>query len=203
MKKTMLKLESLGVIKRNGHYIYTSGNHGNVYFNKDAIFPHTELISELAELIAKQIHKRGIVAGAVIGPAVGGVVLSQWITHHLQLLQKNNVLALYADKRAKGSGFIIKRGYDKLVKDKKVIVVEDVINTGGTVVQLVEEVRAKGGQPVAVACLCNRGGRTAADLGVPNLINLLELDLNIYLPEQCKLCQAGVPIDTNLGKASR
>lgn len=197
----MLQLKKLGVIKRNGHFVYTSGNHGNVYFNKDAIFPHTELISKLAEDIARQIQEKRIVVEAVIGPAVGGVVLSQWVTHHLQQLQKNSVVALYADKRSKADGFIIKRGYDKLIKGKKVLVVEDVINTGGTVVKLVDEVRALGGQPMAVACLCNRGGKIAADLGVPNLINLIELDLTVYAPEYCKLCQAGVPIDTNLGKA--
>jgi orotate phosphoribosyltransferase len=79
-------------------------------------------------------------------------------------------------------------------------VVEDVLNTGGSVRQAVAAVRAAGGEVVAVAALCNRGGVTAADLGVPAVVALVELSLDSWDAPACPLCRDGVPIDTRIGK---
>jgi len=121
-------LHNTGAIIRDDHFVYTSGKHGSSYVNKDAIYPHTKVISNLCLEIAKRFAKSNI--EVVIAPAIGGVILSQWTAHHLSRLTKRKVLGIYAEKG--DDKFIIKRGYDKLLNRKNVLVVEDVINTGGS-----------------------------------------------------------------------
>jgi len=97
--------------------------------------------------------------------------------------------------------FIIKRGYDKLITGKKVLIVEDILNTGGTVKKVVRAVRANGGEVVAVADIFNRGGVTAADIGdVPELFSLVEMTLDMWDEKNCPLCASGVPVNTSVGK---
>jgi len=97
--------------------------------------------------------------------------------------------------------FVIKRGYDKLVAGKKVLIVEDVLTTGGSVKKVVEAVRAIGGEVVAVAALCNRGKVTSQMIGdVPELFSLINLDLQMYDETDCPLCQNNIPVNTNVGK---
>jgi orotate phosphoribosyltransferase len=181
----------------NTHVVYTSGKHGSAYVNKDAIYPYTADVSFLCYDIADEFTRLSLLDSVplpdvVIAPAIGGVILSQWTASHIK------ALALYAEKD--GDKFIIKRGYDKLIKGKKVLVVEDVITTGGSVKKVVEAVRTCGGEVIGVGALCNRGGITAKDLDVPRLVSLLEVTLDAYDEADCPLCKTGVPINTDVGK---
>ena len=145
-------LAEVGGILTGRHVVYTSGRHGSAYVNKDAVYPHTERVAELCELLAESV--RGLAAEVVCGPALGGIILSQWTAHSL------GALAVFAEKLPAG-GLGLRRGYDRLVAGRRVVVVEDVLNTGGSVRDTVAAVRAAGGELVAVAALCNRGGLTA------------------------------------------
>src|SRR5262249_35909202 len=148
-------------IVTGSHIVYTSGKHGSAYVNKDAVYPDTARIDELCGHLADGAtsHRPDVVCG----PAMGGIILAQWTGHHL------GIPAVYAEKAAEG-GMVLRRGYDKLVAGRRVLVVEDVLNTGGSVRDAVAAVRAAGGDVVVVAALVNRGGVTAADLGVPALV---------------------------------
>lgn len=179
------------------HIVYTSGKHGSAYINKDAVYPYTSDTSILCEMLAHEFKSDDI--EVVIAPAVGGVILSQWTSHHLRPLVHREVLGVYADKTDDGN-FIIKRGYDKLIDGARVLVVEDVINTGGSVKKVIEVVRACGGDVIGVGALCNRGGITAQGLGVPKLIALMEVKLQMWDEADCPLCEQGVPINTDVGK---
>jgi len=191
-------LAKLGAIITNSHIVYTSGKHGNVYVNKDAIYPHTEVTSSLCKVVADHFSKSEI--DAVVAPAVGGVILSQWVAHHLSL-EKRKVLALYAEKSADGSSFIIKRGYDTFVPGRKILVVEDVLTTGASVRNVVRAVHELNGKVVGVACLCNRGTLKAKDLGtIGELYSLLEINLETWDATACPLCLKNVPINTRVGK---
>jgi len=179
------------------HVVYTSGKHGDAYVNKDAIYPHTYDVSWLCSLLADHFKGGGFSKPyAVIAPAVGGVILSQWTAHHLK-----ETLALYAEKAPDGESFIIKRGYDKLIKGRSILVVEDVLTTGGSVKKVVEAVRACNGSVIGVGALCNRGGIKAENIGnVPELYTLLDIPLTAYEEADCPLCKAGVPINIAVGK---
>jgi len=189
-RATAILAES-GAVIRDGHVVYTSGRHGSAYVNKDAVYPHTERVRELCGLLADAGRPLG--AEIVCGPAMGGIILAQWTGHHLGLP------AVYAEKAPDG-GMVLRRGYDGLVRGRRVLVVEDVVNTGGSLADAIRAVRAAGGTVVGAVALCNRGGVTAAALDVPALHALVELSLESWTAEECPLCRRGVPVDTSVGK---
>lgn len=99
--------------------------------------------------------------------------------------------------------FVIKRGYDKLVTGRRVLVVEDILTTGGSIRKTIEAVRNINGRVIAAAALCNRGSVTAEAIGAPELFSLINIDFQSYNPAECLLCKAGVPINTNVGKGKQ
>lgn len=195
-------LHQLGAIVTNDHIVYTSGRHGSSYVNKDALYPHTAAASMVGAALARHFADAGV--ETVAGPTVGGVIMAQWTAHHLSQLSGREVLAVYAEEEQAETGKrrVFRRGYDALIAGKRVLVVEDVLTTGGSARLVVEAVTAAGGIVVGVGALCNRGGITALDLGAPCLVALTELPLESYPAEECPLCAAGIPINTRLGKGA-
>lgn len=104
----------------------------------------------------------------------------------------------------KGTRRVIKRGYDKFVKEKRCLIVEDVINSGATVVKTRDAVITAGGEVVGVGCLCNRSGGkvTAETLGVPELFSLLDLDMKMFPEAECPICRerGQRSVRTDIGK---
>ncbi|MCR4275808.1 MAG: phosphoribosyltransferase family protein [Candidatus Parcubacteria bacterium] len=193
-------LEGVGAVITNSHIVYTSGKHGSAYINKDALYPHTKKTSILCRTIAK--HYEGDDIEAVIAPAVGGVILATWTAYHLSEYTGRDVLCTYADKATINGedDFVIKRGYDKIVANKNVLVVEDLLTTGGSVRKVVVAVRKTGGRVVGAGVLCNRGGVTHTDIcDVPRLVVLANIKMDAWDEKDCPLCKQGVPINTSIG----
>ena len=184
-------LAETGAVITDSHVVYTSGRHGTAYVNKDAVYPHPEHVSTLCRMLADAAAADR--PEVVCGPALGGIILSQWTAHHL------GALAVYAEKLP-GGGLALRRGYDRVVAGRRVLVVEDIVTTGGSVRQTVAAVRAAGGEVTRVTALCNRGGITAADLGVPAFSALVTLSLDSWEAASCPLCRDGVPVNTDIGK---
>lgn len=191
-------LEKVGAIIADTHVVYKSGRHGNTYLNKDALFAHPAETSAICRNIAYGFYEKRLPIGAVIGPVVGGAIMAQWVAYHLSQYFGGKVLAVYADKE--GDGFVIKRGYDKLIEGMSTLVVEDVLTTGGSAKKVVLATRGVGANVVGLGAICNRGGVTAEDLGgVPRLHVLRDVRLHDYDEADCPLCAKGVPVDTSVG----
>jgi orotate phosphoribosyltransferase len=110
------------------------------------------------------------------------------------------VLGVYAEKTVEG-GFVIKRGYEKIVAGKKVLVVEDVLTTGGSAKKVVEVTRNLGGEVVGLGVICNRGGITPSDVAnPPKLFALINVKLDSWDEAGCPLCVKNVPVNTYVGK---
>lgn len=198
-------MEEVGAIVE-GHFMLTSGRHADRYMNKDGVYVHTAAISELCLQMAG-FSDDGV--QTVVGPEKGGIILSQWTAHHLSTLLGREVLSAYAEKDGKG-GFVFNRLYYRLVKVHRVLIVEDVITTGGSVEAVVKAVRALEGTIVGVSVLCNRSGldakALAQQLEVPWVHALTTISKNAWptwKPEECLVtgpCSKGIPISTDLGK---
>lgn len=193
-------LERVGALITNSHIVYTSGRHGQSYVNKDALYPHTSETSQVCARIGQAFATEQV--EVVAGPTIGGVILAQWVAHHLSQHNQQPVLAFYAEEEAASGRRVFRRGYADLLPDRRVLVVEDVLTTGGSARKVVESVRAAGGQVVGLGALCNRGGITAEMLTVPRFEALLEVALESWAPDECPLCRAGVPVNTRVGKGA-
>ncbi|MDO8649758.1 MAG: phosphoribosyltransferase family protein [Candidatus Berkelbacteria bacterium] len=198
-RKVLEILAKVDAVLTDGHFVYTSGRHGTVYVNKDAVYPHTAETSKLCRAIAERFAADNV--QVVIAPAIGGVILSQWTAHHLSDLTGREVLAVYAEKSDSDDSFVVKRGSDKLIPGKNVLVVEDILTTGGSAKKVVEATRALGGNIVGLGVLCNRGGITSQDVAdVPKLDALVSVKLDSWDEADCPLCASGVPVNTDVGK---
>lgn len=229
-------LGKVGAVIKDSHIVYTSGKHGTAYVNKDAVYPHTKVISDLCRVIAKEFVNNGV--QVVVAPAIGGVSLEQWTAYHLSDITGREVLGVYAEKNERSvfksdtvivhnvsigyqtpgdiqsfnletgeevvvrdGNFVFKRGYDKLVAGKNVLVVEDVLTTGNSVRKVIEATRDLGGNVVGLGVLCNRGGITPQDVGdVPKLFALVNVKLDAWNEKECLLCAQNVPINTDVDK---
>ena len=194
------RLRSVGAILTNDHLVYTSGKHGSVYVNKDAMYPHVRETSDVCAEFAHRAAEFDI--EAVVGPALGGIILAQWTAYHLSRLLGRDVLALYAEKA--DDTLVLRRGYDRLVHGKRVFVVEDIINTGGSALKAVEAVRGAGGIVAAVGVLVNRSPDTVTSdtFGAP-LIALAEFPAEAYAATDCPLCKEGRSINTSVGHGKK
>lgn len=189
-------LQSHQAILRDTHVVFTSGRHGNAYVNKDAIYPATSAISKLCRGIAEHFVNSN--PDIVAAPAIGGIILSQWTAAHLVELGCP-ALSVYAEKV--DDGFAFRRGYNQLITDRSVLVVEDIVTTGGSLKAVVESVRTEGGNVIGTGVLCNRGGVTPEQVaGPPELFALTNLQLETWDEAECPLCNGGVPVNTDVGK---
>jgi len=240
-QEVLQMLAEVGGVIKDSHIVYTSGKHGTAYVNKDAVYPHTRETAKLCRAIAEHFADANV--EVVIAPAVGGVILSQWVAYHLSEIMDRDVLGTYAERDeesvikipnnnkfklevsgetrcdnyiegrvlASGDevvirhpGFVIKRGYDKLVAGKRVLVVEDVVTTGGSAKKVIEATRSVGGDVVGLAVLCNRGGITPKDVADPPILHaLVNVKFDAWDEDECRRsgpCSRGVPINTVVGK---
>lgn len=181
---------------RAGHFVFVSGLHADTYINKNALYPYTHEISALCRAVAERFVGRGI--DAVVAPATGGIILSTWVAFHLTELEGREVYSVYADKD--GEGFAIKRGYNDLIKGKKVLVVEDLVTTGGSVKKVIEEARRVGAEVVAAVAIVNRGNVTKEMIAnPPEFVSMLTVQMDQWPESECDLCERGIPINTDVG----
>lgn len=202
-KKTVQILEKTGAIVTNSHFVYTSGKHGSVFVRKDKLYPHTLLISKVCHMIAQATE--GMDIEVVVGPSLGGIILSQWTAYHLTKLTKREVLSVfteksYDDKQVFDRPQLLKRGYDQLVKGKRVLVVEDLTTTGMSVKKVVDQVKKAGGKVVGVYVLLNRNpeGVNKKRMGSP-FFSLSVYKADAWDEKECPLCKKDIPINTIVG----
>jgi orotate phosphoribosyltransferase len=193
-------LEHVNAIITHSHVVYTSGRHGSSYVNKDALYPHTRETSYVCSQIAEQCAELDI--EVVAGPTIGGVVMSQWVAYHLTRLTGREVLAVYAEEEGVTGYRIFRRGYENILPSRRVLVVEDIVTTGGSVRKVITAAQALGATVVGVGVLCNRGSVTAARLNVPHFLSLVNVPMESWDAHECPLCQSGVPINTRVGKGA-
>lgn len=200
-KDVVLILKKVGAVLTDDHFVYTSGKHGSVYINKDAVYPHTKETSAIGKLIAvKFLHKRIEVVAA---PALGGIILSQWTAYWLSRSTHHDVLGVYTEKDQEKNQ-IFTRGYDHLVTGRRVLVVEDLTTTGGSVRKVVDAVKAAGGTVVAVCVMVNRDPKnvTATVVGAP-FFALGVIKAQAFDAVKCPLCKKGIPVNTRVGHGKK
>ena len=146
-------LERTGALITESHFVLVSGKHTDAYVNKDKLYPHTKEVSLVGHMIAEK-HK-DVDIDVVVGPALGGIILSQWTAYHLSELKGKDILAVYTEKTPDNNQ-IFTRGYDALVPGKNILIVEDTTTTGMSAKKSLMSVENAGGNVGAVSVIVNR-----------------------------------------------
>jgi orotate phosphoribosyltransferase len=164
-----------------GHFRLTSGLHSPGYLQCALVLQHPRHAEALGRAIADRV--RELRATVVLSPALGGVVIGQEVGRAL------GVRAIFAERQ--DGALALRRGFTLRPEDR-VLVVEDVMTTGGSTRETIEVAKAAGGQVVGTASIVDRSGGTIR-FDVP-FASLLEIALPTYDPARCPLCAQGLPV---------
>src|SRR5438477_8484289 len=182
----MTRDELLDVFKRSGallegHFRLTSGLHSSGYLQCALVLQHPQHAETLGRAIGDRT--RGLRATVILSPALGGVVIGHEVARAL------GVRAIFAERQ--DGALTLRRGF-MISESDRVVVVEDVLTTGGSTRETMQVARAAGGQVVGAAAIVDRGG-SVPELDVP-FVSLLDIALPTFEPDQCPLCAQGLPV---------
>ncbi|MDR1093747.1 MAG: orotate phosphoribosyltransferase [Clostridiales bacterium] len=165
----------------SGHFLLTSGRHSDRYMQCAKLFVDPEHAEQLCAALAQKL--KGVDIGMIASPAIGGIVMGYALARQL------GVKNIFAERNAEGR-MEFRRGFS-VKPNERVLVVEDVVTTGGSVREVLDLVRASGGAATGAACIVDRSaGRV--DLGCP-LYSLLSMEIPSWEATACPICKAGGP----------
>jgi orotate phosphoribosyltransferase len=177
------QLQTRGALLR-GHFQFASGRHGDTYIEKFRILQWPDITGEMCGRIAE--HFKGV-PNLVAGPTTGGIILAYETARHLGLA------SLIAERFEGGAGREFRRGFEIGAGDH-VLVVDDVLTTGGSIREVIAAVRDRGATVAGVGVLVDRAGGSI-DFGVP-FFACLSVEVASWVPEDCQLCESGMPLTT-------
>lgn len=179
------------------HFVGISGRHLNGYFNIDPAMPHPQLISRLTESIVDSFANDEV--EVVFAPAVGAIPMAHWGSHHLATRLKREIPGLWADK-IKPRGFRIERyGFAEVLRNRRVLILEDMINQMFSVRELAKLVRELGGEPIGVGAVAVHHQVSAEAIGVPKLVSLVKIKYEAWEADDCPLCDNQIPMVVDIG----
>jgi orotate phosphoribosyltransferase len=169
---------------REGHFILASGRHSPMFLQKNLVFQFPDrtarLCKALAEKIVREVGKPDVVVSPAVGAIIPGYETARWL----------GVPALYVE-REEGK-FRLRRAF-KIAPGAKVVVIEDVITTGGSFREAVEPIVDAGGEVIACACIVDRSGGKA-EVGFP-LVALASVDVPSYPADALPPDLAAIPAE--------
>jgi len=158
-----------------GHFLLSSGKHSQRYVQCAKLLQYPLLAKNTIEVVAKKINLQ---FDTVIGPAMGGIIPAYILGMQL------NKKAIFAERV--NNKMTLRRGFE-IDKNEKILIMEDVITTGKSSLEVKELVESLGGDVVGFSCIANRG---LADLKSP-VFEAIKLEFETYPPEKCPLCLSG------------
>jgi orotate phosphoribosyltransferase len=169
-----------------GHFRLTSGLHSSEYLQSALVLQYPEAAAELGRRLAAELRRIAPdPLGAVVSPALGGLIIGHEVARALQ------VRFIFTERDATTRQMALRRGF-QTAPGETAVVVEDVITTGGSTREVIEVLKAQGARVLAAGSLIDRSGG-AADLGVPR-IALATLAVSTHEAANCPLCARGIPV---------
>ncbi len=172
----------------SGHFALTSGFHSDSYFQCALVLQYPKYARLLGELIGKRFLNEEI--GAVIAPALGGIVIACAIGDYLDLKNKKDQRVIFTERV--DDCMVLRRGFS-IKKGEKVLVVEDVITTGGSIKEVIELAKKEGAEIIGVGAIVDRSGGKV-DFGVKKEV-LVTLEVQKFTQAECPLCKKGLPVE--------
>jgi orotate phosphoribosyltransferase len=178
--KIMQIFKDAGALQE-GHFLLTSGLHSPVYWEKFRVLQYPRYTEKLCRLIAKHFQKQNV--EVVAGPTTGGIILAFEVARQL------GIKSIFAEKE--GEKRIFRRGFT-LNQGERILVVDDVLTTGGSVKEVLDAVKQLRGNVIGVGVLVDR---TQEDIKFEApLFSCIRAPAITYTPTDCPLCAAGMPL---------
>jgi len=183
--------------KREGHFVFESGHHGEVWLDLERLLLHPERVQPLAEALADRLRRHR--AEAVCGPLVEGAFVALMVASSLGL-----PFSYAAPVRNQGAAGLFPVSYPipkplaPELRSKRVVIVNDVVNAGSAVRGTLAALEQCGARPVAIGTLAAYGD-AASELAAAHglaLETLASFPSRIWEPGACPLCAKGVPLKT-------
>ena len=166
---------------RTGHFVLTSGRHSGTYVQCARVLEDPALTTRFAQVAVERLPE-GLDIDMVAAPAVGGLIIG------FAVAQALGVKFIFSERE---HGTMVFRRAFEVPAGARVLVVEDVVTTGGSVGEVIDLVRAAGGTVVGVVSLIDRGGPKKFDVAY---WPLLTLEVESWEPDACGLCESNVPV---------
>ena len=181
----MKKQEILAIYEQagallSGHFILSSGRHSGRYLQSAKVLMHPAQAARLAGLLAAEVDADEV--DLVVSPALGGLIIGHEVARALH--------RPFMFTERKDGMMTLRRGFE-IAKGARVLIVEDVITTGGSVRECMQVVRAHGGVPLRLMALVDRAPAESGRFDVP-CETLQQLEVPTFAAEACPLCAAGV-----------
>jgi len=177
-KDRVIEIFNKSGVLTSGHFLFTSGLHGNNYMQCAKVLQYPKYTEEIIKSMAEEFKSDDI--EIVVGPAMGGITISYEFARQL------NALSIFTERE--NNIMTLRRGFN-IPKGAKVLVVEDVITTGGSVREVIDIVEKFGGEVVGVATLVDRSGGEI-QFG-KKLVTAFSEKMVAYNPNDCPLCKEG------------
>lgn len=169
----------------DGHFVLTSGRHAARYLEKFWVLQHPEMAVEIGRRMADALAPYA--PTLVVGPTTGGVLLAHEVARQLGERSGRAVRGIFAE-RAEQGGRRLRRGW-QVAPDERVVLVDDILTTGLSLVETAEAVRTAGVEPLAAAVIVDRSSGPIA--GAPPLHALGRIEIPSWEAAACPLCAAG------------
>jgi orotate phosphoribosyltransferase len=194
--KAMKDLQQHEVLMLNGHFDFGNGYHGRVYLNPHQLFKHPSTIWRFAQDLLDVVPASVLEATEVVaGPVTGGALLAHTVAGLLdsrrELARERTLFAPFAVDAA--CGHSLSRFYRRQIAGRRVLLVDDVRNTGQTLQRCAAQVAEAGGTVLATAQIYDRM-EAVGDLGVPNVALAEYKSTENFAAAECPMCKAGEPI---------
>jgi len=205
--KTRKILKDVGAFVEGDHFQHSSGKHSDFFLNPSALYVYPKKLDDICVMLTELAISSFSDFQVVLSPAISGIILGQAVAYNLELELGDEIKFAFAEKNPfDGSRKTIRRGYEGIIKDQKVLLVDDISTTGTTLVEMSKCVLALGGEVVGAAVICDRGQvrnltfKNEGETFDIKIAPLVELDLQLFDASSCPLCKAGRPINTTIGE---
>ncbi len=179
--------ESAGALRR-GHFLLKSGRHSDRYLEKFAVLQYPPLAVEIGRRLAEALAPRD--PTLVVGPTTGGVLLAFETARQLEPMLGHGVRGVFAEPMERGVR-ALRRGWP-VAPDERVVLVDDILTTGASLLETVSAVRAAGAAPLGAAVIVDRS-TAPVELGCP-LTSLGRIEIASWPADACPLCAGGEPL---------
>lgn len=180
-KDEILEIFRTTGVMLEGHFLLTSGRHSDKYMQCAKLFQYPDISEMFCKELAQKFANQKI--DLVVGPAIGGIIIAYETARQL------NVKNVFAERE--NGVMTFRRGFE-IPQNANILVVEDVVTTGGSVKEVVQLIKDAGANIAGVGCIVDRSNGHV-DFGC-DFQAILSMEVVSYEPENCPICASGMPL---------